>query len=103
MKLVCPYCNTAYNIPDNKLPAKKINATCKRCSKTIVIDLTPGADSAPNSATEPPRGRIATPAVETKKIDRKAAVAVTAEYPELKELSSGRYEFGEIFSKTRKG
>ena len=102
MKLVCPYCNTTYNIPDNKLPAKKINATCKHCSNTIVIDLTPGADSAPNLVTETAGDRIPTPAVETK-TDRKAAAAVTAEYPELKELSSGRYEFGEIFSKTRKG
>ena len=101
MKLTCPYCNTTYNIPDNKLPAKKFNATCKNCSNTIVIDLTQGADSAPTPALEPAGASIAEPAVETN-TNREAASAVTAEYPELKELSLGRYEFGEIFSKTRK-
>jgi predicted Zn finger-like uncharacterized protein len=39
MKVVCPTCNTSYNIPDNKIPqGKRVTATCKRCGGKIIIE-----------------------------------------------------------------
>ena len=39
MKIVCPTCNTGYNIPSDKIPkAKKAVAMCKKCGGKIVIE-----------------------------------------------------------------
>ena len=103
MKLVCPSCNKSYNIPDSKLPTKKkkVNATCKNCSNTIVVDLTLGNDSDTTPSDKSAGDNNAASNGKTN-TEKEAAAAVTVVYPELKELSSGQYEFGEVFSKTRK-
>ena len=42
MKIECPHCQKAYNIPDERFPAgkKKIAFSCPACKGTIQIDLT---------------------------------------------------------------
>jgi len=40
MKIECPDCRKAYNIPDEKIPSgKKFAVSCLSCKKRIVIDL----------------------------------------------------------------
>jgi predicted Zn finger-like uncharacterized protein len=39
MKITCPTCNAAYNIPNDKIPVgKRVSATCKKCAGKIVIE-----------------------------------------------------------------
>ena len=39
MKIICPTCNTGYNIPSDKIPkTKKAVAMCKKCGGKIVIE-----------------------------------------------------------------
>lgn len=38
MKIICPGCNSSYNVPSEKIPQKKAVATCKKCGGTIEFD-----------------------------------------------------------------
>ena len=42
MKIICPTCNAAYSIPNDKIPdGKRASATCKKCGGKIVIEKRP--------------------------------------------------------------
>lgn len=47
MRVVCEFCQTVYNIPDEKLVRDTSQATCKVCKNKILIRRTPAAGSAP--------------------------------------------------------
>ena len=38
MEFVCTQCNTAYQVPEHKLPQRRALAKCKRCGAKVVID-----------------------------------------------------------------
>ena len=41
MKIKCPGCHKAYDLPDDKLPQKKISFKCPECKEVINLDLRP--------------------------------------------------------------
>ena len=54
MKIECPNCRKAYNIPDEKIPfGKKFSVSCVACKKRIVIDLR--SEEKPNKTPEVPK------------------------------------------------
>jgi predicted Zn finger-like uncharacterized protein len=60
MKIECPDCRKAYNIPDEKIPfGKKFAVSCLACKKRIVIDLR--SEEKPNQPPQSPK-----PATEVK-------------------------------------
>jgi predicted Zn finger-like uncharacterized protein len=65
MRVTCEGCQTNYNIADDKLPAQKAKAACKKCGGVIVID------PAAKAAETPADTRVTPPA------------AMLADYPEL--------------------
>ena len=42
MKCVCPECQTAYNVPENKLTRTVSKAVCKKCGATMLINKETG-------------------------------------------------------------
>jgi len=50
MKIVCPTCNTSYNISSSKVPQRGIVATCKKCGGQIAIE--PSAEKKPDYSTQ---------------------------------------------------
>ena len=51
MKVVCPTCNTSYNVPNDKIPqGRRIVAACKKCGAKIIIE--PSAESKPDYSTQ---------------------------------------------------
>jgi predicted Zn finger-like uncharacterized protein len=51
LKIVCPMCNTSYNIPSSKIPqGKRAVATCKKCGGRIVIE--PGGEIKPDFSAQ---------------------------------------------------
>jgi predicted Zn finger-like uncharacterized protein len=66
MEIVCPTCNAAYRLPDDKVPSRRAAARCKRCNGKIIIEpgpqptATPGPDGA---VSELSRSQKAEPAV----------------------------------------
>lgn len=54
MKIECPDCCKAYNIPEEKIPfGKKFAVSCLACKKRIVIDLRSEAEA--NKPLQPPK------------------------------------------------
>jgi len=54
MKVVCPRCNTSYNIPSNKIPQeKRATTTCKNCGGKIVIEPSTGKQPDHGAHSEP--------------------------------------------------
>ena len=52
MKIECPDCRKAYQIPDEKIPfGKKFSVTCLACKKKIVVDLR--SEVEPNPSNPP--------------------------------------------------
>jgi predicted Zn finger-like uncharacterized protein len=52
MKIECPDCRKAYQIPDEKIPlGKKFSVTCLACKKKIVVDLR--SEVEPNQSNPP--------------------------------------------------
>ena len=58
MRVVCSFCDKAYQVPDHKIPiGKKVKARCKACDNAIVIERKPRS----SSRTEPKRTAEPTP------------------------------------------
>jgi len=57
MKCVCPECQTAYNVPENKLTRAVNKAVCKKCGATMLINKETGMveteTQIPESTPEP--------------------------------------------------
>jgi HD-like signal output (HDOD) protein len=54
MKIECPDCRKAYNIPEEKIPfGKKFAVSCLACKKRMVIDLR--SEEKPNTRSQPPK------------------------------------------------
>ena len=63
MKIECPDCRKAYNIPDEKIPfGKKFAVSCLACKKRIVIDLR--SETEPDEPPQPPKPEKKAQAVE---------------------------------------
>ncbi|MCE5241574.1 MAG: zinc-ribbon domain-containing protein [Desulfobacteraceae bacterium] len=43
MRLICPGCSAAYNLPDEKIPPRRAVAHCRRCGAEILVDPVPAA------------------------------------------------------------
>jgi len=60
MKIICPRCNTSYNIPSNKIPQeKRATITCKNCGGKIIIEPSAGKQPDNGAHAEP----ISTPTI----------------------------------------
>jgi predicted Zn finger-like uncharacterized protein len=59
MKIICPQCNTVYNVPSDKIPETRAVATCKKCGEQIVIEL--GLATQPELLANPPTSTASYP------------------------------------------
>jgi predicted Zn finger-like uncharacterized protein len=102
MKIICPQCNTTYNVPDGRIPEKGAVASCKKCGNKIVIKPStiaqpiPIVDSSAAPAYEPP------PSI-SKEAEESTAQPIFLDYPELQGFSFGIFAFEEILSPNKKG
>ena len=79
MKVVCPTCNTSYNIPGDKIPkAKRAVASCKKCGGKIVIE--------PSREAKQDYGTQAEPAF-------KPEIPPTPETPPPSTVEAGEFQF----------
>ena len=102
MQIICSNCNTSYNIPDNKIPAKKSFATCKKCGNKIAIDPVQTDHTEQSIPPEPPPQQPEQkPVIE--KTEILADQQMSADYPELKKLSAEKYDLEEILTRNKKG
>ncbi len=102
MRVICPQCNAIYRIPTAKVPKGKAAAVCKKCGALIMIEpLRPaaadtimpsgfGTESPQDSSTAPPH-------------KGNSENEVFKDYPELASLSSVKFDFGEMFTPSKKG
>ena len=101
MKIICPHCNTVYNVPSDKSPQTRAVATCKKCGDQIVIE--------PLLATHPEPLATPTSAVSYPSpppAERPGAFNSTAllrDYPELQGLSSEKFDLDQILPPNKKG
>ncbi len=102
MKIICPKCNTVYNVPSDKIPKTRATATCKKCGDRIVIE--PGLATQPepratpthSSAHYPSPSPVARPGEFT-------SMTLLGDYPELKGLSPEKFDLEEILPPNKKG
>ena len=38
VRIICPNCRAAYNLPDDRVPARRVVVECKRCQGKLVIE-----------------------------------------------------------------
>ena len=99
MDLVCPQCNATYQIPDDRVPAKKAILKCKRCEYRIPVKpLAASAETRRNRAPAQPL---------TKKNDialRKKAIAneILEPYPQLAAYDACVYQIDRILQPNKK-
>ena len=98
MKIICSKCNTTYKIKDNLVSqTKKMTVKCKKCGSGIVLEPpTKQADKMAGIAQPPPLRRASKAAVD------QPAEILTA-YPQLNDLSPGKFALGEILTPSKKG
>jgi predicted Zn finger-like uncharacterized protein len=104
MNVVCAQCNATYNIPDNKLPAKKATAKCKQCSGRIVIE--PGSPPPAKERLEVDYDFQARQPRQTPK--ENPAISghpgtLLNEYPQLGDYSPASYAFKDILALNKNG
>ena len=109
MQIICPTCNAVFRIPANKLPQKKILTACRKCGGKIVVDSTPGeqwaqtmpAEAYPLAAASPSEQKVQSNT--SSRAWTEAELALVNDYPELRELNSQNFDYGEIFTPNKKG
>ncbi|MEW6666922.1 MAG: zinc-ribbon domain-containing protein [Thermodesulfobacteriota bacterium] len=99
--IVCPTCNSTYRMPESKIPAKGATATCKKCGGRIVIEGL--QKNVPVIASEPPAAPKPEPAPRPERVAPAPDPALLEDYPELRELTSPRLDYGEIFKPKKDG
>ena len=106
MRVACSSCKAEYNIPDEKIAGKKMQARCSKCGETITIDPAEKTDeqdlASPDSATE------ASPPVQEETVAAQATIVAKDHplflaYPELLSLGGDEFDFLEIFTPNKKG
>ena len=102
MQIICPKCNTIYNVPSDKMPKTRAVSACKKCGEHIVIE--PGLATQPEHRTDPPTSPASHPSPTTAARTREhASMALIVDYPELKGLSPDKFALEEILSPNKKG
>jgi predicted Zn finger-like uncharacterized protein len=102
MKVICPKCNTVYNVPSDKIPKTRAVATCKKCGEQIVIE--PGLSAQPEPPTTPTASSVPYPPPSPAERPREfKSMALFGDYPELKGLSPDKFDLEEILSPNKKG
>jgi predicted Zn finger-like uncharacterized protein len=109
MQIVCPTCNSTFKIASNNLPQKRVAATCKNCGGKIVVEPTSGGQLADVAQAETDSLPAISPEVQSNRssppdsFSKAADMAILGDYPELRELASGSFDYGKIFSPSKKG
>jgi predicted Zn finger-like uncharacterized protein len=103
MQIVCPTCNTTYNIRSNRLPKTKATAKCKKCGGKLIIE--PPVASHVQAAPPPtemcePRSASQAPVSQTGKREK---LHILQAYPELQGLNAAKFDLGEILPPNKKG
>lgn len=102
MKVICPKCNTVYNVPSDKMPKTRAVAACKKCGEQIVIELGPATQ--PEILVDPPTSSASyTSSTIATTSKEHARMALFVDYPELKVLSSDKFSLEDILSPNKKG
>ena len=98
MKIICSKCNTTYKIKDNIVPqAKKMTVKCKKCGSGIVLEPTSNQPGKMAGVAHPPPMPHASHAAADQPGE------ILAAYPQLSDLSPGKYALAEILSPSKKG
>lgn len=103
MQIVCPTCNTTYNIRSNDLPRRKATAKCKKCGGKLIIEppVASHVQAAPppteTSEPHPPSRTPVNKSGEREKLD------ILQAYPELQGLNAAKFDLGEILPPNKKG
>ena len=61
MKVFCPKCRTAYNIPEDRIGENGLKATCKKCGAEMVVRLESGDDPLMQGPIQSPKEQAQTP------------------------------------------
>ncbi|NIN01595.1 MAG: hypothetical protein GTO24_26915 [candidate division Zixibacteria bacterium] len=102
MQILCPTCNTSYDIPDGKIPLKRNRVTCKKCAGQIVVG--PEFESQAGFLRNHREISDQSAHLPSSTMNRESGeLALLAEYPELQGLNSQKFDFKAIFSPNKKG
>ncbi|MEN8136287.1 MAG: zinc-ribbon domain-containing protein [Thermodesulfobacteriota bacterium] len=106
MKVACSRCKTEYNIADEKIADKKINARCNKCGETFAVN--PGGKNREQIIVTMDSSTAASPPLQEEEISPRAAAIppdhpLFTAYPELLGLSGEQFDFMEIFNPDKKG
>ena len=98
MKIICSKCNATYNIKENAIPkTKKMAVKCKRCGGRIVLQ--PGSNLTDKVSGPVLPQRVAQTSQAA--VDRQNEILIA--YPQLTELSPGKFALNEILTPNKKG
>ena len=109
MQIVCPMCNTAYQISTDKIPEKSVQASCKKCGgkflvgpqqgQDVILDAQMVSDSA---AATSAAGEEDYPTTQGRNRSD-SELALFSEYKELHDLAIDKLVLDEIFTPSKKG
>jgi predicted Zn finger-like uncharacterized protein len=100
-RIVCPYCNSIYSMPESKIPPKGGTSICKKCGGRIIIE--PLQKSVPVVASQPPATPEQSQAPDAERIGLPPEPALLEDYPDLQDLASPQLDYGEIFKPKKNG
>jgi len=108
VQIICPSCNTAYHIRENRVPpGKKGAAICKKCGHKMIIQVHDQYAMRTEPAAEDPHHPPVPPVPETRQpavpCDALFETTVRNEYPGLNELSLEKYDLEGVFFQNKKG
>jgi hypothetical protein len=98
MNVICPTCNKAYHIRDEKFSAPTARATCKSCGGRMLIEASGlvWAEDGEEIFSERSQEIFSS-------VDKGIAQEILADYPEVREISSAKLMWKEILSQDKKG
>ena len=98
MNIVCPTCNKAYRIRDERLSAPRARATCRNCGGVIVVESSGLVRAEEQKRSLPSQGPKAAYSGDTG-----SDQDILATYPKLREIPSSRVALREILAPNKKG
>jgi len=106
MDVICPKCDAAHRVPDEKVPAKGAFLTCKQCSNRIEVrPLAPiaGKRMSPESAKAAPEAGLRKSSTVQSPAPQPPPDDIMGHYPQAAGYDHAKYRFSTLLKPNKKG